>query len=55
MNQEQYNEQQADQFEGCSYCGWTDRHECECGQELTQKECQENSALCESCLFLIKR
>ena len=36
----------------CEFCGCDEGyHECECGQELTEKECHRNGGMCNDCSF----
>jgi len=37
----------------CSECGWEGKHECECGEELSEKQCSEWSGFCERCGWLL--
>jgi len=40
----------------CHYCDYANGvHECECGFELTEKECLLNQGKCDTCSWLIDK
>jgi hypothetical protein len=48
-------ERDEDEVEECDYCGSCidNFHTCDCGAELTKKQCHDQSGLCQTCLRLI--
>lgn len=51
---ERDNQGEQDGYE-CDYCGSTspDFHACNCGAELTKKQCEEFGGLCRTCLRMM--
>ncbi len=41
----------------CTVCGSEieqhEGHVCECGQEITEKQCKENGGMCDDCIWIL--
>ena len=57
MTKAEKQQQEADNFEGCSRCGCSEigKHWCaDCNTHISDKECEGQDGLCDMCLRAVK-